>query len=70
MLKWTSTYCKDIKLLFKVDDDSYLIPHRASKWLQELEKSNSWPKNSILGKLNGRVLAKAALTEILDIKIK
>ena len=51
MLRWTSAYCKDIKLIFKLDDDSFVVPHRFTKWLLQFEHNNSWPSNSIIGKL-------------------
>jgi len=51
MLKWTNIYCKDVKLLFKVDDDSFVHSTRFAKWLQKFEDTNSWPVNSVIGKL-------------------
>ena len=48
MLRWTSAFCRNVTL-FKVDDDSFLIPHRFSKWLQQFNEKHPWPTNSIIG---------------------
>jgi len=52
MLLWTLYYCKDVKLLFKLDDDSFVIPKRFTKWLQNFNDTQSWPVNSIIGRLH------------------
>ena len=51
MLRWTSEYCKDVRLLVKVDDDSFIVPQRlVSAWLADAAVQDvSWPINSIIG---------------------
>ncbi|XP_067933375.1 beta-1,3-galactosyltransferase 9-like [Watersipora subatra] len=52
MLRWTEEFCGQVKLLFKTDDDSLILPIRLAKWMsQSFQVGNAWPTNSILGEV-------------------
>ena len=64
MLRWTSKFCSQVKLLMKLDDDSFLIPSRMAKWLNHFETSQSWPRNSVIGEYHSCYKTHSTLAQI------